>query len=330
MEAHTVKLVLVTGAEGFAGRFVVKHLQTAGYEVVAGVRNRARKLAFERHNGKALVCDVTDAINVARVVASVRPDGVIHLAGVARPSDAADEPLEAYQSIVTSCANILDAVRRTVPRAKIVLAGACDVYGDAGANGQPVDENTLTKPISTFGSLKRAAESIAHTFFRDYHLNVTIARPFHYTGPGQPDRFLYGAIAQRLVESADGPAPTELWLPDLDSRRDILHIEDVASAYERLLADGKPDEVYNICSGQALTIREIVLQIAGLFNRQVELSELPTPENESQIHILQGNNGKIRQQLGWQPQHSAQDAFRDLAQSYQRQGTAAMAAAVHA
>ena len=311
-----MQTLLVTGAEGFAGRFLLKSLQTAGYEVVAGVRNRARKLALERQHGKALVCDVADAINVARVVASVRPEGIVHLAGIARPSDASDEPLQAYQSIVTSWANMLDAVRRTVPRARVVLASACDVYGNAGAGGRPLTEDTPVQPISTFGSLKRAAETIAHTFFRDYHLNVSIARPFQYTGPGQTERFLYGAIANRLAESEEGPGAIELWLPDVGCRRDLLHVEDVATAYERILVDGRPNEVYNICSGQALTIREVVTRIAQEFGRQVELSELPTPENEVQLSALQGDNTKLRTQLGWQPRYTPEDALRELAQSY--------------
>ena len=96
--------VLVTGAEGFAGTHLIEFLRGRGVDVVAGVRNRGRKLALERRVGKALVCDVSDAINVARVVAGVKPDGIIHLAGCSRPFSASCEPLEAYQSIVKACA----------------------------------------------------------------------------------------------------------------------------------------------------------------------------------------------------------------------------------
>ncbi len=307
--------VLVTGAEGFAGRFVLSALQKKGYEVVAGVRNRARKLAHERQGGHALVCNVADSISVARVVAAVRPDAIIHLAGIARASDAADEPLEAYQSIVSAWANVLDAVRRMVPRAKVVLASACDVYGDAGRDGCALREDTPPQPVSTFGSLKLAAETLAHMFFRDYHLNVSVVRPFHYSGPQQPERFLYGAIAHRLAECEEGPTAHEFWLPDLSCRRDLMHVEDLAAAYERVLADGRPDAVYNICSGQAITIREVVMSVAQELGRNVDLSELPTPENEVQVLCWHGDNAKLRE-LGWTPEHAAEDALRDLARSY--------------
>jgi GDP-4-dehydro-6-deoxy-D-mannose reductase len=313
--------VFVTGAEGFAGTYVVELLAQGGYEVVAGVRNRARKLAYERQSCKALVCDIADAINVARAIASVRPTAVIHLAGLAHPEDAADDPLLGYQTIVTSWANVLDAVRRMVPRAKVVLASACDVYGDAGRDGHPLVETTPSQPISTFGSLKRAAESIAHTFFRDYHLNVTIARPFHYLGAGQSDRFFFGAVARRLAEMPSTDGENHLWLPDLSCRRDLLHVRDVATAYQRLMEDGRPNETYNICSGQAPTCREIVGLMAGQLGLDVQLAEDPPADGGTHVPVLCGDNTKLRTELKWEPTHTVQDAVRELIESTQAANT---------
>jgi len=307
-----VRTVLITGAGGFTGARLVEYLRRAGYEVVAGVRNRARKLAYERQNVRALVCDVTDPIAVARVVASVRPDAVAHLAGISQPAQAAAEPLEAYQAIVTSCANVLDAVRRAVPRAKVVLASAAEVYGVAGEDGRALAETTEPQPVTTFGSLKLAAEKIAHTFFRDYHLNVTVARPFHYTGPGQTERFFFGAVARRLAcwdYSANGH---ELALPDLDCRRDVLHIDDVVAAYERLLLDGRPNETYNICSGTACTCRELVEEMIAAANLDLRLTDLPAGDQQPRIRALCGDNSKLRSDLRWEPMRSARDAVREL------------------
>jgi GDP-4-dehydro-6-deoxy-D-mannose reductase len=315
-----VQTVLVTGAEGFAGSHVLALLEEHGYEPVAGVRNRARKLIYERQNRKALVCDITDAINVARVIAGVRPGAVIHLAGIACPTDAARDPLLAYQSIVTAWANILDAVRRTVPRARVVLASACDVYGNAGRDGQPLSETTPPQPINTFGSLKRAAETIAHAFYRHYRVNVTIARPFHYTGPGQPDRFFYAAVAGRLTARAAEAETGQLSLPDLSCRRDLLHVRDVAVAYQRIMEDGRPNETYNICSGQALTCREIVERMAAELDLSLNLGELPAGQDDGQIAALRGDNTKLREELNWAPSRTLEETLRELVGSC-RSGT---------
>lgn len=312
-----MQTVFITGAGGFTGSRLLEYLRQHGYEVVAGVRNRARKLAYERQSGKALVCEVTDPINVARAVASVRPDALVHLAGTAQSADVVDEPLEAYQTIVTSWANVLDAVRRTVPRAKVVLASACEVYGNAGADGRALAETTRPDPVSTFGSLKATAEGIAHTFHRDYHLDVTIARPFHYMGRGQSERCFFADAARRLVgEDAASGSPT-LTFPDLDCQRDLLHVDDVITAYARLLEDGRPNEVYNICSGKTHTCRAIIEMMARAAGREVRLAELVIDNDDGRISVLRGDPGKLRQELNWSPVRTIQDAVRDLVGGYQ-------------
>lgn len=306
-----MKTIFVTGAEGFTGTHLVTHLTRRGYTVVGGVRNRARKLAFERRGGKAIVCDVSDAINVARAVASVKPDGIVHLACMARPSDANAEPLAAYQSIVSGCANLLDAVRRCVPRAKVLLVSACDVYGNAGSDGTPIPETTPVQPVSTFGSLKATAESVAQTFFFNYHLNITIARPFHYTGPGQSDRFFFPAVVREVLDfdpAIHGPA---LRLPDLDCRRDLMHIHDAIDAYMCLLEEGRPNETYNIATGRCWTVRQIVERIVQQTGKSVPIEPLDC-ESEGQIHTLCGDYSKMQREFDWQPMLGMERAVQDL------------------
>ena len=317
-----METVFITGADGYAGNLLTQQLRQRGYGVVAGVRNRARKLVHERQYGKALVCDVSDAINVARAVASVGPNAVVHLASVAHAWTADEQPLVAYQSIVTAWANVLDAVRRTCPRARVLLVSACDVYGNAGRDGRPLSEDVTPEPASTFGSLKLSAESIAHTYYDRFHLNLTIARPFHYTGPGQPEGFFFSAAAKRLAEWNQDGAGEELSLPDLSCRRDVLHVQDVVDAYERLLLDGQPNEVYNVCSGSARTCQELVETMARAARLNVRLVEEPADSEYEQIPVLCGDNTKLRTQLGWQPTHTIDRALQDLMRSHEQQAAA--------
>jgi GDP-4-dehydro-6-deoxy-D-mannose reductase len=310
-----VKTLFVTGAEGFTGKHLVAYLRRRGYDVIGGVRNRARKLAFERQYGKALVCDVSDAINVARTIASVNPEGIINLAGTSRPQAANAEPLTGFQSIVTGWANVLDAARRIVPRARVLLVSACDVYGNAGRDGQHLTEDTPPAPLNTFGALKMAAESIGRTFFLNYHTNSTIVRPFHYTGAGQSEDFFFGAVAKRLAAWDANTQGNELQLPDLDFKRDLLHVADVVEAYAYLLEEGRPNEVYNICSGRTWTVREIVQMIIRANGRNVNVTDLPVAE-KGQVPCLCGDNNKLRSEFGWEPRHTIEKAIEELVQSY--------------
>lgn len=307
-----MKTLFVTGAEGFTGTHLVEYLRRRGYDVIAGVRNRARKLAFEKQNGKAVVCDVSDAINVARALAGAMPEGVIHLAGASQPHFANEEPLTAYQSIVTSWANVLDGVRRVVPRARVLLVSACDVYGNAGAT--PISESTPLNPATTFGSLKATAEQVAHTFFNSYHTNLTIVRPFHYTGPNQPQQFYFGAVAHRLTQWQPSDGDT-LSLPDLECKRDLMHIDDLVEALGMLLEEGRPNEAYNVCSGTAHPVRELVTKMIAAASRNIRLEPLHTDE-PPQVPVLCGSFAKLEELSGWRPLKNAEQAVTDLVRSH--------------
>lgn len=313
-----MQTIFVTGAEGFAGNLLTQQLRQSGYQVWAGVRNRARKLAYERQQGQAIVCDVSDAINLARAIASAKPDAVVHLAGFSHPHAATEMPLDAYQSIVTAWANVLDAVRRITPRARVLLVSACDVYGNATADGRALREDTPPQPVSTFGKLKLTAESIAHTFYERYHLNLTIARTFHYTGAGQPETFFFGSIAQRLAAWDPAVQGEEIALPDLQCRRDLLHVRDVINAYERLLQDGKPNETYNVCSGEARTCGEIIHMMTQALRAPVRITEQHTGDaNDELVPVFLGDNTKLRTELGWNPTQTVEGAVQELVRSYQ-------------
>ena len=311
-----MKTLFVTGAEGFTGMHLVEYLRRRGYDVVGGVRNRARKLAYERRYGKALVCDVSDAINVARAVASIKPDGIIHLAGTTRPHVAGAEPLTAYQSIVTGWANVLDAARRSVPRAHVLLASACEVYGKVSGDERPVTEDTPLCPNNTFGSLKANAEAIARTFYLNYHTHVTIVRPFHYIGAGQSEDFFFSSVAKRLAKwnaNADG---NELRLPDLTSKRDVLHVMDVVEAYAYLLEEGRPNEVYNVSANRTWNVLEIVELIMRAAGRNLSICDLPTEDDAGQVEWYCGSNEKIRNEFGWQPRFTIEQATAELVKAY--------------
>ena len=310
-----MRALFVTGAEGVVGQRLVRRLKACGHDVTCGVRNRARKLAYEREQFKALVCDVADSINVARAVAVVRPDGVVHLAGPSDPALAKDDPLLAYQTIVSAWANVLDAVRRTVPRARVVLASAADVYGTAVSGSPPFAESAALRPTSAFGELKAAAESIARTYHREYHLNISIARPFRYLGAGAPTqgelpRWLESL--QRWDATLNGPS---LRVDDGEDVYDWLHVDDVVTAYEAILHRGQPNATYNVCSGSGRTRRELVEQLAATAGLSVRV----IAAGEGAPRTLVGSNERLRQELGWAPTRTVDQGLAELWQRYQTQ-----------
>ncbi len=306
--------VLITGAGGYAGGRLLEHLRKQGAEVVAGVRNRPRKLAFERQGIRSLVCDVADAINVARVIAVVRPDAIVHLAGVSVASDAAREPLEAYHSTVNSWAYVLDGVRRAAPRTRVLLVSAADVYGCGGDDGRMLREDTPFAPLTLFGSLKALAEQVWQMLFREYHLNASVARPFAYTGPGQPRKFPFADLAGRMAECGVGSIAAP---PNWDPRHrcDVLHIDDVVAAYERILWNGRPGEVYNVATGTPQLLGDLADELTSLSGVRCEQADVEPSKAGRRVACLSGDASKLRTDCGWTPTRTASDAIRELWQA---------------
>lgn len=311
--------ILVTGAEGFTGAHLVRKLKTSGFQVVAGVWNRARKLAYEKNSTKALVCDVTDAISVARVVASVKPDAVIHLAGPSQSAAANDEPLLAYQSIVSGWANVLDAVRRGVPRARCLMVSASDVYGSNLANGSAVSESTNPEPDTTFGSMKWAAEQIAATFHRDYHLDVMIARPFQFVGSGQPDDSFWRQACAACIGGSNASEMECAW-PSASDKFDVMSVSDVVAAYQCILENGKPNETYNVCSGSMTSFGDVWSNWAAASGGSTVAPQSSNSDQPACSGVnLCGSNSKLTA-LGWKASSSLDEAWESLAAEVKEAG----------
>jgi GDP-4-dehydro-6-deoxy-D-mannose reductase len=306
-----VKTIFVTGAGGYAGSHVVEHLRAKGHDVVAGVRNRARKLAYERHGIRSLVCDVADPINVARAVASARPDGVIHLAGSSRPQDATREPIESFQGLTASWVYILDAVRRAAPRARVLLVSSAEASGGNDAK----DGGAAQRPASLFGGYKAAAESLAGDFNRAFQLDLSIARPYWYTGPNQPESACFPAALRRIRDAAArGDGRVEI--ADLDASRDVMHIDDLAAAYERVLIDGKPAGVYSICTGRANTVRELLESVIASAGLSIQLTAGAPGVNAAGPQGA-GDPTHVSHELHWDAPRTGFDAVADLWSSMQ-------------
>lgn len=307
---HTV---LVTGAEGFAGSRLVSRLQKQGLEVITGVRNRARKLIYERRGIRALVCDVADAITTARVIAAAQPDAVAHLAGPSPAEVDRSEPLVAYQSTVTAWANVLDGARRAVPRARVLLVSSAAVYGAETQDGA-VSETFTAKPLGLFGEFKHLAEEVAAVFHRNYQMDVAIARPFRYTGPGEPERFPLGALVRRLAAWDPAIHGRDLPVEGLNIASDWLHVDDLVEAYARILSGGPPHTVYNICSGKTVMFGELVRAMLAELGLELNLTE--APQGYTVNCPIAGDPGKLGDELAWSPERTAEAAVRELVRSY--------------
>ncbi|WP_171176782.1 NAD-dependent epimerase/dehydratase family protein [Ruegeria sp. HKCCA4633] len=281
--------VLITGRHGFTGRYVATALASAGWQIWGGCSNPTEQMdSFDR------VADLTDATSVARLVDEVRPDAVVHLAGIAFVGHGS--PNDFYRVNLLGTRNLLDAlVRNGCGKDGVVLASSANVYGNARVS--PISENTASAPANDYAVSKLAMEQMARLFFNQ--LPIVIARPFNYTGVGQDPKFLVPKVVSHFRERAP-----LIELGNLDVARDFSDVRDVATVYAALL-DGRKvsGETVNICSGRAIALGEVVDMCSSITGHTIEIAVNPAFVRADEIKTLNGDPSHLEKLVGGLTRH---------------------------
>ena len=297
---------LVTGANGFVGRYLVDALQRTGAEVLgcAGPRD---------DGGPWFPIDLSQAQTLSRALDAARPTVVFHLAAQTFVPDSLAAPIETYEINAIGSARLAEAVRAydAGPRPRVVFASTAEVYGARDPSEFPLRESLDLHPANPYGASKAAAEAILLAHARSFGLNVVIARSFNHIGPAQSERFVVASLAAQLARIAAGGSP-QLFVGNLNAARDFLDVRDVVEAYIALAGGGEAGEIYNVCSGRAVAVRDVLRELIAIAHVPVEVREDPARRRPTDIPLLVGNGEKIRKQTGWRPQISLIDSLRAI------------------
>src|SRR5579864_4038155 len=227
--------VLVTGACGFVGQHLVHLLRKRRHEILGTVlgsppKDKDRKLHF-------LSCDIRDAGRVSRLVRAFRPDRIYHLAALSSVKDSFKSTREVFEVNFFGTLNVLEAARQYVPKARILVVGSAQVYGEPKGT-RPITEETPLRPQSPYAASKAAADLLAFQYWKAYGLHVVRARPFNHTGPGQAPTFVCSDFAKQIAEIELGLRAPVISVGNLNARRDFSDVRDVVRAYELLAEKG--------------------------------------------------------------------------------------------
>ena len=282
--------VLVTGANGFVGRYVCDALQTAGHAVTA---------VGGPSESKGWHVDLTDASAVMQLVKTISPDLVLHLAAqssVARAWRAPQTTMEI--NTLGSLAVWEAAVHSGV--AHMVYVSTAEVYQPVGPPAL-LDENSALGPINPYGVSKLATETLLSQIQVTTSTALTVIRPFNHVGPGQQKGFVFQDVATQIADIHRGTS-NAIHVGNLSPIRDFLDIRDVARAYVMLVEHSELTGVYNLCSGVPRSIKTVVAEMLRL--SQLDPSVLiidPDKLRPADTPYLVGNPTLFEDQIGWQP-----------------------------
>jgi GDP-4-dehydro-6-deoxy-D-mannose reductase len=333
---------IVTGALGFVGPCLVEALLRSGETVVGldlprpagdlparrggfGLEGPTRDPGGARYAGPAGAWDcvlqpLEDTAALAAVIARVRPQAVYHLAAHSSAAASFADPRRVVLENLAGGLSLLEVVRQLpgADRPVVVVAGTAEEYG-TGAGGGPCRETDPVLPASPYAVSKAAQTMLCRQYHRAWEVPVIVARPFSHTGPGQDRRFVFPSFAAQIAAAERGEQPAELRVGNLDARRDFLDVRDVVAAYQALRRHGRPGEVYNICSGRALTIRDGLEILLGAARLPVAVRQDPERMRPVDVPNLVGDPEKLHQATGWTPVHDIANTLGEILEYARRQ-----------
>jgi GDP-4-dehydro-6-deoxy-D-mannose reductase len=293
---------LVTGAAGFVGRHLEAYLEAEGDEVI-GVDRR------HGPDGSHGV-DLLAADDLRELLRDVRPHAVYHLGGWSDVGASWDAPLEAFRVNAEGTLNVLQACRAADVR-RVLIVSSADVYGKVKLAELPLTEEAPFRPVTPYAASKIAADELGLQAWLGYGLEVLRVRAFNHLGPGQTNRFVCPALAERIaLNERDGGEVVPVG--NLTPRRDFTDVRDVVRAYHLLIRDGEPGEAYNVCSGNDLAISELADRLVAMASRPMRLEGDPALQRPVDVPVLRGDYTKLHKATGWEPEIDLDQTLRDV------------------
>lgn len=296
--------VLVTGATGFVGRWLIEELGRAGHEPIPTPSH--------------WLLDITDPAAVSQFVHEMRPDAVAHLAGMAYAGDARREPESAMRINEGGTRALLESLGDR-PGLPVLVAGSSEVYGKPDPADLPLNEGAPLHASEPYGRSKLAQEQAALDVSRQLALRAVVTRSFNMTGPGQREDFVAPALTRRVLEARKAGV-ARIRVGNLDVRRDIGDVRDSVRAY-RLLLEGlaahrvEPGMAVNVCTGRSTSIRQVVALIADAVGVVVEPRVDPSLVRANEAPDIVGDPSLLRKLTGWRPTIPLNRTLRDLVES---------------
>ena len=268
---------LLTGHDGFTGRYVARELEAAGYEVFG--------LSRAAGEGQAAVlnADLMDGEALGKVVDAVGADVVVHLAAIAFVAHGNVDSI--YQVNVLGTRHLLEALAAasTTPRL-VVLASSANIYGNAG--GTAIAEDVNPAPANDYAVSKLAMEHMARLWAD--RLPIVMTRPFNYTGVGQSTSFLIPKIVDHFRRGA-----SDIELGNIRVWRDFSDVRSIAKAYVDLVEKAEPGSVFNLCSGRGHSLEEVLDLMGEIAGYRIRVRVNPGFVRANEVQRLVGDGQRL-------------------------------------
>jgi GDP-4-dehydro-6-deoxy-D-mannose reductase len=307
--------VLVTGATGFAGGYLVEQLAAVPDLVAWG---RSAPPAALRGLATWHRVDLLDRDAVREAIAALRPATVYHLAGASQVAGSWVDTTAPLAGNVLATSHLLDAIRREGLACRVLVTGSATVYAPSD---EPIAEGATLRPSGPYALSKFAQEMLALQAYRDDGVNVILVRPFNHTGPRQQPTFVAPSMARQIALIERGLLDPVIRVGNLDSRRDFTDVRDVVSAYVALMSHGRPGECYNVGSGVGRPIRAVLDALLARSRTAIRVDIDPARLRPAESEAFVADCTRLHATTGWRPSISFDQMLDDLLRYWRSRAT---------
>lgn len=300
---------LITGISGFAGSHLATHLLASGTWEVYGV---ARHVARAPARVQTLAADLVQQDAVVAVLEQVRPDVIFHLAGQANVHQSFAQPEATLLQNTLPALHLFEAVRQLQQNPLLLLVGSGEMYGKVQPDELPINEQTAFRPVSPYAVSKVTQDLLGYQYYASHHMRVVRVRPFNHIGPGQSEQFVTSAFAAQIARIEAGLQEPLLRVGNLAAERDFTDVRDVARAYELAALHGEVGQVYNIGSGQAVSIRSILDMLLRLSQHAITVEPDPARMRAADLPCIVCDSSRLRRAIGWELRIPLEQTLSDI------------------
>jgi GDP-4-dehydro-6-deoxy-D-mannose reductase len=303
---------LITGIAGFVGAHLAEAIQAETNWEVWGVVIGSVERASAISGARILTADLREPEQARVLVEAAQPDWLFHLAAQAYVPQSWADPWDTYETNIRSQLNLLDSLGRLGSAARVLVVSSNEVYGYARAEDLPLAENAPLRPNSPYAVSKLAQDFMGLQYFLDRKMPVIRVRPFNHIGPRQNERFVAPSFARQIVEIERGRREPVLRLGNMSAQRDFTDVRDMVRAYILAIQHGEPGDVYNIGSGRARSVREMLdimlSNTSAMIAEETDLAKF----RPSDTPISYADPSKFQRQTGWEPRLSFEQTCVDI------------------
>lgn len=307
------KNAFISGIAGFAGTYLAVELLKNGYKVTGSIYkdDPPENIKFLKDKTELVRLDILNQKRCTQVIKDINPEYIFHLAAFSSVGQSFVKERLTYQVNFEGTLNILQAALNLKKLKKLIFISSSECYGRFSPKNKILTEDQPLNPISPYAISKTAAEDLCKLYFKRYGVPVSIARPFNHSGPGQNELFVIPSFCKNVAMIEKGMSKPVIKVGNPKIKRDISDVRDIVRGYRLIAEKGKAGRVYQLCSGKAVSLQNILDKLLKLSTKKFNIKIDSKFARNNDIPVVRGDNSRAEKELGFKLNYKLDDTILD-------------------